>query len=104
MSETSGSFRSLAQTAGEPVRVEEGHEEQEVVVAAVVRRGREQQEIAGLVPDELAELEPQRALDLVAVEAGGHLVGLVDDDEVPVGDRRAWPGDLRCERAGRGGR
>ena len=47
-------------------------------------------------PSSSAELVALGLLDLVAVVVRRHLVRLVDDDEVPVGGRRASPGAPRC--------
>ena len=73
---TSGIF-VVAEPAGEPLRVEQRHEREEVLVLAVVRGRRQQQEVAGPVAEQLAELEALGLVELVAVEVGRHLVGLV---------------------------
>ena len=60
----------------------------EAVVVAVVRRGREQQQVVGVGGQPLGQLVALGLLDLVAAPGtalgvGAALVGLVDDDEVP---------------------
>ena len=69
----------------EAVAVEQGHEELEVGLLAVVRRGGQQQEMPGQRREQLAEPVALRVLDLVAEVGGAELVGFVADDQVPVG-------------------
>ena len=71
----------LAKSSPKPIGIEQRQKEEEVLVAAVVGRCGEQQQIARPIPDELAELEAKRPLHLVVgVEASRHLVSFVDDD------------------------
>ena len=51
---------------------------------ALVRRGRQEEEMVGSIPEELAQLVPLRLVDLVPVLVGGHLVGFVHDDQIPL--------------------
>ena len=74
---------AVAEAALEAVAVEQRHEELEVLLLAVVRRGRHQQEVAGERPEQLAELVALGVLDLAAEDRGRQLVRLVADDEVP---------------------
>ena len=69
----------------EPVGVEQAHEQLEVLLLAVVRRGGEEEEVPGVGLDPLCEQAPLGLLDLAREQLGGELVGLVEDDEVPVG-------------------
>ena len=65
------------------VTVEQLQQQGEVVGVALVRRGRQEQEVVGAVPQELAELVPLGLVDLVAVAVRRHLVGFVHDDQIP---------------------
>ena len=71
---------------GVGVGVEQLQEEGEVLRVAPVRRGGEEQEMGGVVPERLAEAV---ALALVAPVARRHPVRLVHDDQVPVRLRQA---------------
>ena len=73
---------AVAEAALEAVAVEQGEEELEVLLLAVVRRGRHQQEVAGQAGQEPAELVAPGVADLAAEEGGRHLVGLVADHQV----------------------
>jgi len=83
---------SISKAALEPVRIEEGHEELKVLLLPAVRSGREEQEVAGESTKEFAELVSLGLLDLTTEEVGGHLVRLVDDNEIPVEPLVAQPG------------
>jgi len=50
-----------------------------------VGRRRHEEEVAGDAAEQLAEAVTLGVLDLTAKEGGGHLVGLVRDDEIPGG-------------------
>ena len=76
---------AVAELALEAVAVEQGHEELEVGLLAVVRRGGQQQEMPGQRREQLAEPVALGVLDLVAEVGGAELVGFVADDQVPVG-------------------
>ena len=80
-----GHVDAVAELALETVAVEQGHEELEVRLLAVVRRGGQQQEVAGQRREQLAEPVALGVLDLVAEVGGAQLVGFVADDQVPVG-------------------
>ena len=71
----------------EPVAVEQREEELEVLLLAGVRGGGHQQQVAGDVAQQLAELEALGLLELAAEVVGAHAVRLVDDHEVPLGLR-----------------
>ena len=73
-----------AADALEAVGIDQRHEELEIRLLAVVRRGREQEEVARKAGEQAAELVALRAVHLAAPEGGGHLVRLVADDEVPL--------------------
>ena len=74
--------RALAEAALEAVAVEQGEEELEVLLLAVVGRGRHQQEVARQARQEPAELVAPGVAHLAAEERGRHLVGLVADHQV----------------------
>ena len=76
---------AVAELALEAVAVEQGHEELEVRLLAVVRRGGQEQEVPGQAGEKLAEAVALGVLDLVAEVGGAQLVGFVADDQVPVG-------------------
>src|SRR5690606_40194070 len=58
-----GNLVSDPGTSSETIRIEERQEELEVLVLAVVWRGSEQQEVAGQIPELLAQPEPLGLLD-----------------------------------------
>ena len=66
------------------VAVEQLQQQGEVVGIALVRRGRQEEEVVGMIPEELAQLVPLGLVDLAAVLVGGHLVGFVHDHQVPM--------------------
>ena len=80
-----GRVDAVADLALEPVRVEQRHEELEVLLLAGVRRRRHQQEVSGGPAEHLAQPVALGLLDLVAEVVGGHAVRLVDHDEIPLG-------------------
>ena len=80
--------------AFEPVAVQQRQEELEVLLLAAVRRGGHQQQVAGDVAELLAELEALGLLQLAGEVVGAHAVGLVDDDEIPLGLRQLGLEDL----------
>ena len=80
-----GNVNAVAELALEAVAVEQGHEELEVRLLAVVRRGGQQQEVPGQRREQLAEPVALGVLDLVAEIGRAQLVGFVADDQVPVG-------------------
>ena len=73
-----------AADALEAVGIDQRHEELEIRILAVVRRGGQQEEVARKAGEQAAELVALRAVHLAAPEGGGHLVRLVADDEVPL--------------------
>ena len=79
---------AVAEAALEAVPVEQGQEELEVLLLAVVRRRRHQQEVAGQAREELPQAVPFRVLDLAAEERGRQLVRLIAHDQVPARVRR----------------
>ncbi len=78
-------MHAVTEAALEPVAVEKGEEELEVLLLAGVGGGRHQQEVPGGCAENFAELVLLRLLHLVTEEVGGESVGLVDHDEIPVG-------------------
>ena len=99
-----GDVNAVAELALEPVAVEQGHEELEVRLLAVVRRGGQQQEVPGQRREQLAEAVALRVLDLVAEIGRAQLVGFVADDQVPVGLLEFGLGIFVRGSACRGGR
>ena len=75
---------AVAELALETIAVEQSQEELKVLLLAVMRRGRHEEEVAGQAAQELAQAVALGVADLAAEVAGRHLVGLVADDEVPV--------------------
>ena len=76
-------FRA-ARPAFKDVGIDERHEQLEILVAAIVRRRRHQQEMAGLLADQLSELIALRVLDLIAEQVRRHSVRFIADYEVPI--------------------
>src|SRR5690606_29916181 len=82
---------AMATAAGEPIRIDEGHEREEVLVLTVVRGGRQEQQVSGAITQSLPELEALRLLELVPVPVRRHLVRLVDDHEIPLCELELGP-------------
>ena len=80
-----GGVGGLGVLALEAVAVEQGEEQLEVLFLARVGRGRHQQQVAGDLAEHLAQLEALGLLQLATEVVGAHAVGLVDDDQVPLG-------------------
>ncbi len=78
---------AIAEAALEAVAIQQRHEELEVLLLAVVRRGRHQEEVPGQGREQLAQPVALGVLDLAAEDGGGHLVGLVADHQVPAAVR-----------------
>jgi hypothetical protein len=71
--------------AGKAVLIQQSHEGLEVFVLAFVRRGRHQQQVAGMVPDPLAHLVAHGGgLELPTEVVGAHAVGFIADHQVPL--------------------
>src|SRR5271157_2626147 len=66
----------VSKLALEPVAVEQGHEELEVPLLAVVRRGGQEQEMPGQASQELPEPVALRIFDLASEVSRTHLVRL----------------------------
>ena len=80
------------------VLVEQGEEQAEVFRVAFVGRGRHQEEVVG----HLGELFPELVGEgLLIAGVGGHLVGFIDDHEVPSGTEQAVAGIFDPGRPGR---
>ena len=75
---------AVPEAALEAIRVEQRHEELEVLLFAVVRCGRRQQKVSATATEELSELVAFGVLHLAPVEARRHAVGLVAYDQVPL--------------------
>ena len=71
----------------EPVAVKQRQEQLEVLLLAAVRRRGHQQQVAGDVAEQLAELEALGLLQLAAEVVRAHAVRLVDDHQIPLGLR-----------------
>ncbi len=69
----------------ESVGVEQRQEQLEVLLDAGVRGGGHQKKVTGDRSGQAAELVALGFLDLATGVVRRHLVGFVDDDEVPVG-------------------
>ena len=67
-----------------PVAVEQGHEELEVLLLPVVRRGGHQEEVPRHLAQPLAQVVALGIPDLATPEPGRHLVGLVAHHQVPI--------------------
>ena len=82
-------FLAEAMRLGEQITVDEADEMREPVVVAVMGGGGQEQQVVAMLREPFGELVALRALDLVAAAGGtfgvgAALVGLVDDDEVPM--------------------
>ncbi len=77
--------RGLLLPALEPVTVQQGEEELEILLLARVRGRGHQQQMASDLAEEFPELEALGLLQLAAEVVGAHAVRLVDDDQIPVG-------------------
>src|SRR5207244_1707220 len=71
--------------AFEAIGVDEGHKELEVGLFAVVGGGGKEEEMAGEAGEELGQSVALGVGNLAAEVRGGHLVGLVAYDQVPIG-------------------
>ena len=82
----------------EAVLIQQGHEQLEVLVLAVVWRGRHQQQVASVVAHPLAHVVALGALHLIAEVVGAHAVRFIEHHQVPFG-RLLQPGlQLRIAR------
>ena len=68
----------------EPVRIQQGEEELEVLLLAVVRRRRHQEQVPGMGAEQFSKPEPLRPVHLRAVVRRRHLVCLVHHHEIPL--------------------
>ena len=66
------------------VWVNEGHKELEILFLAVMRRGCQQQEMAGDSGKQSAKLVSLGIFNFTAPHGGGHFVRFVADDQVPI--------------------
>lgn len=76
---------AVTELAVEAVGVEQGEEQLEVLLLAVVRCSGHQQQVPRLLTESLGEAEPAGLLQLRPEEVGSELVGLVEDDQIPPG-------------------
>ena len=83
-----GRVDPVAEPPLEPVAVEQGHEELEILLLPVVRRRRHQQEVAAEARQQLAQPVALRVGDLAPEERRRQLVGLIADDKIPPAVRR----------------
>ena len=87
---------TVAEAALEAVPVEQGQEELEVLLLAVVRRRRHQQEVAGQAREELPQAVPFRVLDLGARPA---LLAGQEDGRDAAGEAMDTDGARRLNRS-----
>ena len=66
------------------IRVNEGHEQLEILFLAVMRRGCQQQEMAGDPGKHSAELVSLGIFNFTAPHGSGHFVRFVANDQVPI--------------------
>ena len=78
-------MHGVAEPALEPVGVQQGHEQLEVLLLPRVRGRGHQQQLPGMPAEQLTELVALGLLQLVAEVMGRHPVRLVDHHQVPVG-------------------
>ena len=76
---------AFAELAVEAVAVQQRQPDLEVFFLAVVRCCGHQQEVAGDGTEQFTQQEALSLVDLVAEVVGRQLVGLVNDDQVPLG-------------------
>ena len=76
---------AVAELPVEAVGVEQRQEELEVLLLAVVRRRRHQEQVACVLAQAFREPEASRLFELRAEVVGRELVGLVEDGQVPSG-------------------
>jgi hypothetical protein len=81
-------MHAVTEASFKAVAIEQGHKELDVLFLPIVRRGRQQQEMAREGGEQLARPVAFGVLDLAAEERGRHLVRLVADHEVPAAVRR----------------
>ena len=74
---------TVAEAAFKAVAIQQGHEELEIFLFAVVRRGRHQQEMPCQGRKYLAEFIPFRVLDLAAEDGRSDFVRFIADDQIP---------------------
>ena len=74
---------AIAEPALEPIAVEQGHEELEILFLAVVRCRRHEQQVPADLAEFLAHLIAPRIFNLAAEIGGRHAVGFVADDQIP---------------------
>ena len=79
-----GGVNAVAEAPLEAVPVEQGQEELEVLLLAVVGSRRHQKEIAGQARQELRQPVPFGVLDLAPEEGRRQLVSLIAHDQVPI--------------------
>jgi hypothetical protein len=78
-----GGAEAVAGGSGEPVGVQQRHEELEVLVLAVVGGGGHQQQVAGAGTEPFTELVQLGLADLPTPDVGRQPVRLVDHDQIP---------------------
>ena len=81
-------MRRRTRSTLEAIGIEQREEQLEVLFDTGVRRGGHEDEVARQGSGQPAKLVALGFLDLAAHVVRGHLVGLVDHDEVPVGGRQ----------------
>ncbi len=78
-------MHAIAEPSFEAVAVEQGHEELEVLVFAVMGGGRQQQEMSHQPRQPLTQAVAFGGFDLPCEERRRQLMGLIHDDEIPIG-------------------
>ena len=86
-----GLVDAIAEASLETVTVQQGHEELEVLFLAVVRGGGHEQKVTAVSAQNAAKVVALGVFHLITEEGGGHAVGFVADDQIPLG-RRPEPG------------
>ena len=76
---------TIAELAVEPVRIQQRQEELEVLLLAVVRRGRHQQQMPGLGAQPFSKLEAPGLFQFCPVKVRRELVRFVKDHQIPCG-------------------
>lgn len=81
---------AVAEFSVEAVGVEQGEEKLEVLLLAIVRRGRHQQQVTGAGTEFFREEKAPGLLKLGSEEMGGELVGFIENHEIPRGREKLF--------------
>ncbi len=77
--------RTVTELAVKAIGVQQREKELKILFLTIVRGGSHQQKVAGDAAEQFSQLKTLGLADLVAKVAGGELVSLIDDHEVPMG-------------------